>query len=113
MIVHYVIVRRDLPLGVMAAMVTHAAGESAVLMDGFTGSTAVVLAVDNELQLLRCYAKLEAARISLKLIQESDGEFAGQCMAIGVRPQERDYVFPILKNYKLLTNLLDKAEGQA
>jgi len=80
---HYVIVREDLPKGVLAAHVAHAAGESGPAPPG---SIAVVLGVPNESALIRVAGRLDARRIAYVLIRENAGPFDGQVTAIGIPP---------------------------
>jgi hypothetical protein len=80
---HYVIVRDDLPKGVLAAHVLHAAGESGPAPPG---SIAVALAVANEAELIRVAGRLDAHRIAYVLIREDAGPFDGQVTAIGIPP---------------------------
>ena len=80
--------RSDLPHGVQVAQTAHAAGESvsesqAPLPDG---TIVVALGVPNEEALLRIAQALGAESQTYKLIMESDGPYAGQAMALGVRP---------------------------
>jgi hypothetical protein len=106
---HYVFVRRDLPLGVLAAMVTHAAGESGALYcdayDGrFRGATAVVLEARNELHLDKIAENLRLMDIPCVEVWENSGPYAEQLMAIGVVPRERD---ARLNDYQLLKGCVD------
>lgn len=80
---HYVVVREDLPKGVLAAHVCHAAGESGPAPPG---SIAVVLGVESEADLLRVAARLDARLIPYVLIRENAGQFDGQVTAIGIPP---------------------------
>lgn len=80
---HFVIVREDLPKGVLAAHVAHAAGESGPAPPG---SIAVVLGVPNEAELLAIDARLTARGVPHVLIYENAGPFDGQATAIGVHP---------------------------
>jgi len=80
---HYVIVRDDLPKGVLAAHILHAAGESG---QAPAGSIAVALAVPSEADLLRAAARLDARGIAYVLIRENAGPFDGQATAIGIPP---------------------------
>lgn len=85
---HYVICRVDLPMGVAAAQIVHAAGESAtgpVPPDTF----AIVLAVPGEAQLMELASKIAEAGLEHRVIVETDGPHAGQAMTIGVRPDRR------------------------
>ena len=116
---HYIFVRRDLPIGVLAAMVTHAAGESGALYadeyDGrFRLATAVVLEAKNERQLDNIAAFLHEEGIRCVEVWESEGPYAEQLMAIGVVPRERD---DRLSKYQLLTSCasctqVDKVEAE-
>ena len=86
--VHYIIVRADLPHGVQVAQTAHAAGESvpecsAPLPEG---TIVVALAVPDEQTLRTVAAALEHHSLRHKIIVENDGLYAGQAMAIGVRP---------------------------
>lgn len=92
---HYIIVRKDLPLGVLAAMVTHAAGESGALYqseeDGrFRGATAVVLQAENEPDLMKIEEYLHGLDLPYVVVIESGGIYDGETMAIGIVPCERD-----------------------
>jgi peptidyl-tRNA hydrolase len=80
---HFVIVREDLPKGVLAAHVAHAAGESGPAPPG---SIAVVLGVTNEAELLAIDARLTARGVPHVLIYENAGPYDGQSTAIGVHP---------------------------
>ena len=115
MLTHYIIVRRDLPIGVMCAMVTHAAGESAALFENFQekfskdphelvfkGATAVVLEVKDEKALDKAQQLLWKHGIEHVLISENSGPFEGQFMAIGLVPVERWAVASLLEPYQLL-----------
>ena len=77
------VVREDLPKGVLAAHVLHAAGESGPAP---SGSIAVALGVPDEATLLIVAARLEAAGIQHVLIRENAGVFNDQATAIGVSP---------------------------
>lgn len=78
---HYIIVRSDLPLGVLAAMVTHAAGESGPVPEH---TRAVVLSVPDEAALRAAVELCPAATLGHGLIVETEGDYAGQLMAIGL-----------------------------
>ena len=77
------IVRDDLPKGVLAAHILHAAGESGPAP---AGSIAVALGVPSEADLLRVAARLDVCRIAYVLIRENAGTFDGQATAIGIPP---------------------------
>lgn len=83
--VHYIIVRSDLPHGVQVAQTAHAAGESA----GFPlpdGTIVVALGVPDEGALKRVARALGEHSLTHKLIVENEGPWAGQAMALGVTP---------------------------
>lgn len=128
---HYIIVRRDLPTGVLLAMVAHAAGESFYRLcprssekehlqskqevsgsspDG--GSTfnaadtiAIVLGARNEGRLTKLANALHHAGVPYVGIHEIDGEFAGQLMALGVVPGDRDLISPLVNDFHMLREL--------
>ena len=82
-LVHYVIVRSDLPHGVQVAQTAHAAGESHGVP---TGTIVVALAVPDEQSLHNVAKALGAQSQDYALIVETEGSYAGQAMAIGVAP---------------------------
>lgn len=82
---HYCIVRGDLPRGVMAAQLVHAAGES-VRGELPPHTRAVVLAVADEAALLRVAARLHDLGVPHRLIREPDPPWHGAAMSIGVCP---------------------------
>ncbi len=111
MLTHYIIVRRDLPLGVLAAMVTHAAGESAHLYedpyDGrFRGATAVVLEAKNEAHLKDYIDYVKGQGLLYTVVTESGGPYHGQDMAIGVCPGDRNLIGPIFADAQCLKELV-------
>ena len=77
------IVRDDLPKGVLAAHVLHAAGESGPAPPG---SIAVALGVPDEHALLAVSARLDVLGIAHILIRENAGPFDTQATAIGIPP---------------------------
>ena len=79
------IVRTDLPIGVIAAQLVHAAGESSPgnLPEG---TYAIVLAVPDESALREVRASLTLSGLSWRAIYEPDEPWNGQMMAIGVAP---------------------------
>lgn len=91
---HYCVVREDLPRGVLAAQLIHAAGESGPGQQGLhaepTGLYAVALAVRDEAELLLVEDKLRFYEIPHRAIREPDPPWCGQLMAIGVVPMARD-----------------------
>lgn len=95
------IVRRDLPIGTLAAQIIHAAGESSpgnLPEDTF----AVALAADSELQLLSIEQKLKNKNIPHAAIREPDAPWLGQLMAIGIAPCDRSLVRKEIGNLPLL-----------
>ena len=109
-LVHYIIVRRDLPLGVMSAMLVHAAGESgAMYQDDYDGrfrhAIAVVLEAKNELDLFKTEHLLVTHNIPHVSITETGGAYDQQFMAIGVVPCERESVGGILVDFQTLKKL--------
>lgn len=79
------IVRRDLPLGVLAAMVIHAAGESSPGQLP-PGTHAVALAARDEPHLSFIEDKLRFFNIPHHAIREPDPPWNGEIMAIGIPP---------------------------
>lgn len=109
-LIHYIIVRRDLPLGTLAAMITHAAGESGYLYsDGiggvFTGATAVVLEVKSELLLYRAATLLRNFNCRHVEIVENSGVYEGQLMALGLVPIDRAEIGNLLEKFQTLKKL--------
>lgn len=80
---HYVIVRKDLPPGIQAAMIVHAAGESGAIRGVPPHTHAVVLTVADEAALVELSRQMEGP---WSLILESDEPYSGQLMAIGIAP---------------------------
>lgn len=110
MLVHYIIVRRDLPLGTLAAMVTHAAGESGALYqdpyDGrFRGATAVVLEAKNEADLKDISDRLAVLLVHHTCVWETTEPYRDQLMAIGVVPGDRERLQQHMTAYQTLKKL--------
>lgn len=82
------IVRSDLPIGVAAAQICHAAGESSP-GNLPSGTYAVVLSAKTERDLWVIACQLEMAGLEFVKIQEPDAPYNGQLMAIGLRPIQR------------------------
>jgi len=117
MLIHYTIVRRDLPLGVVCAQLVHAAGESAALYKSptgrpFGGSIAVVLEVKNEAALGKAVQLLFEHNIPHIRVRESAPPYLGAFMAIGVVPMERELIAPLLIEFQTL-KVLDNPETPA
>lgn len=82
---HFVIVRADLPIGIIAANIAHAAGESSP-GDIQQGTHAIVLAVPNETALKALLARLTLSGLAWSAVYEPDPPYFGQLMAIGLAP---------------------------
>lgn len=80
-LVHYCIVRADLPHGSQVAQIIHAAGESTPTRVP-ENTVAVALHARNQTHLLEIRETLQKAGISHVLISECDGE----PMSIGIEP---------------------------
>lgn len=120
-LVHYIIVRRDLPLGLVLANVAHAAGESfyqlaqqatfeLLDLEGFEPSEtiAIVKGARNEGRLKKLHEALAAADVPHSFITETDGEYTGQAMAIGVVPVSKGTAVTyreLLNDFQLLQEL--------
>lgn len=111
-IVHYIFVRRDLPIGVLAAMVTHAAGESGALFQDesgrFRGATAVVFEAKTQADLKKVEAFLYEADVPAVSIVETSKPYSGQLMSIGVVPLDREHGNRLFGKFQLLKSCLDK-----
>jgi hypothetical protein len=87
---HYVIVRADIPVGLRAAQIIHAAGESALLADEIPpGTHAVALTADSEAALAEVGRALDSENIPHTKVFEDTAPFHGQLMGIGVAPLPR------------------------
>lgn len=85
-LVHYVIVRADLPHGSQVAQTIHAAGESAPSRVP-TNTVAVALSARDESHLRMIAHTLEKAEIPHVLIREPiEGREDGEAMSIGIEP---------------------------
>jgi len=72
-------------------MVVHAAGESATLgASPGPGTCSVVLAARDEAELCALSKALADAGYAHRLIEEDWGRYAGQVMALGLAPVQRD-----------------------
>lgn len=98
---HYCIIRQDLPVGVLAAQLIHAAGESASGVE--SGTYAVALAAKDEAHLEFIEARLRRLCIPHKAIREPDPPWNGALMAIGIEPVlDRQPLKKVTKNLKLI-----------
>lgn len=86
-LVHYVVVRKDIPPGAQLAQSVHAAGESAEPLPT-PGTVAVVLHAADEQHLAIVKARLDKAQLRAHCVYEAedDKHFPGQLMSIGVNP---------------------------
>ncbi len=101
MIAHYCITRADIPAGLQAAQLIHAAGESSPgNLSPHTFAIALVCRTEAELQALS--ERLFYAGIKHKRIVESDAPFTGQLMALGVPPGKRSELRRYLSSVPLL-----------
>lgn len=99
---HYCIIRQDLPRGVLAAQMIHAAGESS---PGTLpkGTKAVALAATDEAHLLEIEKMLSDLKIPHQAIREPSPPWNGQIMAIGLCPiYDRDLVCEVTSKLSLL-----------
>jgi hypothetical protein len=85
----------------MMAQTIHAAGESSP--GNLPPATrAVALAVPDEAALLRLEQELIAAGVAHRAIREPDAPYNGALMAIGIVPQPREPLRPLLGKLTLL-----------
>jgi len=109
---HYVIVREDLPLGVMAAQLVHAAGESSPgnLADG---TYAVVLACPDEATLERLAVRLLRAGVAFTAVREPDPPYCGALMALGLAPRHKSELQRHLSDVPLLKRFFPGSSSRA
>lgn len=117
---HYIIVRRDMPLGVVCAQVAHAAGESFASYVGNWNLLAqrgqattdptvseqtivVVLGVSDEKKLKKLAKRLSAENIKHVSFREPDMD--NQMTAIGLYPCPREDVRHILRRFDPIQEL--------
>lgn len=104
-LVHYCVIRADLPVGAQAANLLHASGESFALSktpweDNIIG---VALHAKDEAHLLELEAKLRARDIPHHVVIEVDAPYTNQVMAIGLYPtRNRDLIRKVLSSLPLL-----------
>ncbi len=91
MLKHICIVRRDLPVGLMAANLVHAAGESSP-GDLPEHTRAVALHAVDEKHLRSLAQKLETREVQHHVVHEE-----GEMFAIGIRPLEEGDLGPARK----------------
>lgn len=128
---HYIVVRRDLPFGVICASLVHAAGESfyalcrrssekehLVSNQEAAGSSpavgptfdpaqtvAVVLGARNEGRLRRLAQQLTVKAIPHVVVLETEGEFSGQVMAIGLVPGDKRELADCVREFHMFREL--------
>ncbi len=95
---HYCIVRGDLPIGVVTAQLTHAAGETS---QNKLGMRAVVLQAESEHHLVYLSCRLNQTCVHHKLVRDPDPPWDGAAMAIGVYPVQSDHKIGVLRKLKL------------
>lgn len=98
---HYCVVRADLPFGVQAAQLIHAAGQS-ITEPHADGTYAIALAIASEADLRALSLKLALAGVRHVLIIEDDAPYTGQAMAIGITPCDRAKLKRFLSSYALV-----------
>ena len=99
---HYCITRRDLPRGVQAAQLIHAAGHSSPGAALPTGTFAIALTCADEVELSDLYRRLKMAGIDAVAINEPDEPYNGALMAIGLPPNYRSTYRRFMSNLPLL-----------
>jgi hypothetical protein len=98
---HYCITREDLPHGIQAAQIIHAAGESSP--GNLPPHTyAIALTTRDERELSELSYELFRAGISHRRIIENDAPWTGQLMAIGIKPMFRSELRKHLSGLRLL-----------
>jgi len=131
---HYIVVRRDLPLGEVLAQLAHAAGESFFLLGTKSESgrsvhdgrgmafertndrilkglfrphetIAIVLGARNEHRLRKLEQTLLAHQVPHVAVVETDGALAGQLCAIGLLPASKGDVAHHVADFHMLREL--------
>ncbi len=101
MIAHFCITRADIPTGLQAAQIIHAAGESSP-GDLPPHCYAIALVARDEKDLNDLSFRLFQAGIRHRRIIENDAPWTGQLMAIGIPPRPRRELRKYLSSYALL-----------
>ena len=120
-LVHYILVRRDLPTGAACAQIVHAAGDSMADFIDYTWpampgkrTIAVVLGVRDQKSLRYYQRRLIEAEISIIPIIENEGFLGGQLTAIGVVPTfDRERVRKVLKKLQPLQEFTGRYPDEA
>lgn len=94
-------VRSDLPRGIQAAQLIHAAGFSSP-GNLPLGTHAIALVVPDEASLWRLADALRGANIEHVNVIESDAPYEGQLLAIGVAPRRKEMLRRHLSSLALL-----------
>lgn len=95
---HYVVVRPDLPIGLLAAQVAHAAGESSP-GNLPSGTHAVILqASKNEIEALS--SKLKEGNVPHVLVRDCD--LQNEVTALGIEPALKSKIRPWVSSFALL-----------
>lgn len=108
-LIHYILIRRDLPVGTAMAMVAHAAADSA---ESWARSwfrykrkhlpiTVVVLGVEDKKALLKAYSKLKSQGLMVVVVRDTLPESHLQMLAVGVEPGDREFLAPFFKSYQI------------
>lgn len=79
---HYCIIRKGLPVGVIAAQLVHAAGESNP--EGKHSYSVVLCANKDKLEIIE--SKLKNLGVSHVSVRETDAPYNGELLAIGINP---------------------------
>lgn len=95
------VVRGDLPRGIQAANIVHAAGESSP-GNLPSGTHAVCLVVPGEKELWELERRLRHGGVKFSAIIESDSLFTAQLMAIGCIPAGKEVLRRFLSALPLL-----------
>jgi hypothetical protein len=104
----YIVVRNDLPFGMIAAQVAHAAGAGSERHP--PDVHVVVLSVPSEAKLRQTYCRLVGAQLDPTLVVESDRPYTLQAMSIGLElTRDRRSVRRVLSSLPLLQSPLDEA----
>ncbi len=117
--IHYLLIRRDLPFGVTLAQLAHAAANS---MENWLKSetyvndwdneidfpthepmTVVVLGVRDRISLERWARKLHKKGVKHTVVREPDAPWHNQMMAIGIWPGEKDDLSGHFKRLDLIS----------
>lgn len=120
-VVHYIIVRKDLPFGTTLAMVSHAAANSIIdlisselVIKVANPLTTVVLGVDNQAALKRLSKRLAWRDVRHTVVKEPDAPYKNAWMALGIWPGEREDLEPFftrVQTYRWFEGPVQKIRG--